>query len=151
MMSANLQAIGSIVFARQRGSKWGSGMLRGTMVALVFAALGFLSLHPFCDLALAANGHGDAARAVAAVMHGIDPDSNPAHTPSGACCETVKDGTLVKAAEPLISWTPGGALGAALFAFAGLPLLASSRNPVRARLTVRPERSFYARSTRILR
>lgn len=119
------------------------------MLALVFAALGFLSLRPFCDLAFAGT-HNDHARAVPAAAQGIHQDRDAGDAPSGTCCAGIKDGTLVKPAEPLISWTPGATLGATVFAFSGL-VLARSRNPVRTPLAVPPERSYYARSARILR
>jgi hypothetical protein len=149
-MSANLEAIGSIAVARLRASKSTLGMPRGMLLVLVVTALGFLSLRPFCDLAFAGT-NGDHAHAVAAAALGIHQDRDGGDTPSGTCCAGIKDGTLVKPAEPLISWTPGGTLGATLFAFAGLLPFARSRNPARTSLAVSPGRSYYARSARILR
>lgn len=125
-------------------------MPRAVVLALVFAALGFLSLRPFCDFAFAA-AYSDHAQPVSAAAQGIHQDRGTGETPSGTCCAGIKDGTLLKPAEPLISWTPGGTLGAMLFAFSGLLLFARSRNAVRTPLAVPPERSYYARSARILR
>ena len=122
MMSANLKA-----------------MSRAMMLALVFVALGFVALRPFCELALAAHGHASAGQ------------QDPAGAPSANCCATVKGGTLVKPAEPLASWTQGGTLGTVLLASAGLLLLARSRDPARKLPAVLSERPFYARSARILR
>jgi len=126
------------------------GVPRALLFALVFAALGFLSLRPFCELAFAGT-HSEHAQAVSAAALGIQQDRGTGDTRSGTCCARIKDGTLVKPAEPLISWTSGGTLGAALLAIAGLPLFAPSSNPARAHFAVPPERSYYARSARILR
>lgn len=142
-MSVNVEAVG-------RTTKTAPGMARQILIAVLAAALGLLALHPFCDLAFAA-GHGDCTRLSSATGQHAAAESNPAGDSSVACGISVKDPTLVNPPEPLVSWTPGGVLVATLFAFAGLPLLASSRNSVRLRLASPPERSFYARSARILR
>lgn len=148
-MSANLQPTGP--FVRLRASKSTLGMRRAMMLALAFVALGFVSLRPFCELAFANGGHSDVATVVAVAGHFVAGHPDREDMPSAACCASVEDGTLVKPAEPLVSWTQGGLLGAVLFASAGLLLFARSRNPARRLLAVPPERSFYARSARILR
>lgn len=125
-------------------------MPRAVVLAVVFAALGFLSLRPFCDFAFAA-AYSDHAQPVSAAAQGIHQDRGTGDTPSGTCCAGVKDGTLLKPAEPLISWTTAGTPGAALFAFTGLLVFARSRTPARTLFAVPPERSYYVRSARILR
>lgn len=154
MNSVNLQGIGWSALGRLPSSRAILGVPRAVLFALVFAALGFLSLRPFCDLAFAgthSGTHSDPAHAVSAAAQGIHQDRGAGDTQSATCCARIKDGTLVKPAEPLISWTSGGTLGAALLAIAGLPLFARSSNPARSLLAVPPERSYYARSARILR
>lgn len=108
------------------------------MLALVFVALGFVSLRPFCELAFAGGGHSDIAGFVSAAGHAAAEHPDRGDPPSGTCCASINDGTLLKPAEPLVSWTPGGSLGAVLFASAGLLLFARSRNPARRLFAVPP-------------
>ena len=117
------------------------------MLALVFAALGLLSLRPFCGLAFATPGHSDYARAVTSAGQAAAEYPGSGNMPSGTCCDSITDGTLVKSADPLISWTAG----TTPFAFSGLVPFVQSRDPVRIPLAVPPERSYYVRSARILR
>jgi len=120
------------------------------MLALVFAALAFVLLRPFCELKYAGEANSGVAGFVAAAGH--DAAAHPrGETPSGTCCSSVKDGTLVKPAELLTSWTRGDSPGALIFASAGLLLFARPRNPAGRRLAVPPGSSFYTRSARILR
>ena len=149
MMSANLQATGP--FARLRASKSTLGIPRAMMLALVFVALAFVSLRPFCQLAFANDGQSGVAGFVTAAGHAPAEHPDRGDTPCGTGCTSIKDGTLVKPAEPLASWTRSGSLGAVLFASTGLLLFVRSRNPARRLLVIPPERSFYARSARILR
>jgi len=102
---------------------------RGAALAIVIAALATLLLWPYCG----------------AAEH---PDSG---TPlSESCCAQVSDGTVVTPAA-LVSWPSDAPPGAALFLLAGLPLFPGSRPAARFRPAAPPERSFYARSARILR
>lgn len=121
------------------------------MLALVFVALAFVLLRPFCEVEYAGEGNSGTAGFVTAA--GYDTAAHPGRgdTPSGTCCSSVKDGTLVKPAELLTSWTRDDSPGALLFASAGLLLFARSRNPAGRRLAAPLGRSFYARSARILR
>lgn len=121
------------------------------LLAVILAALALLLLRPFCGLVSAGNGQSDVAGGVRAAGHVVAEHPDPGDALSGTCCATIKDGTLVKPAEPLVSWTAGGTLGTAVFAFTGLLLFAPSRNPVRILLAVPPQRSYYFRSARILR
>ena len=150
MISANLQGIGWSALGRLPASRAILGVPRAVLFALVFAALGFLSLRPFCDLAFAGT-HSGHAHAVSAAVPGIHQDRGAGDPQPGTCCARIKDGTLVKPAEPLILWAPGGPLGATLFALTGPLPFARSSDPVRTLLAVPPERSYYARSARILR
>lgn len=121
------------------------------MLALVFVALAFVLLRPFCEVEYAGEGNSGAAGFVTAAGHDTAAPPGRGDTPPGTCCSSVTDGTIVKPAELLTSWTRGGSLGAALLASTGLLLFARSRNPAERRLAVSPGRSFYARSARILR
>ena len=120
-------------------------------LALATLALASLLLRPICDFALTAAGHGGAAPAVTVIEHGVAGHAGPAMPQSEACCTSAADETLLKSAEPLIASLPDVPLGAAFFLLAALPLFASSRTPARFCLAAPPERSFYARSARILR
>jgi len=127
------------------------GGTRGAALAIVIAALALLLLKPFCDLAFAAAGRVLIAPAATTMAHGVAGHAVPGTTPSGACCTDVADSALLMPAVPIIPWLPDAPLGAALFILAGLPLFAGSRQSVRFCLAAPPERSFYARSARILR
>jgi hypothetical protein len=113
-------------------SPWSGGApdwRRTAVLALVFAALGFLALRPLCDAAVATH-----------------------HGAADACCAVAEDGTFVKSTDPLASAKPGsgGAIAlaaAALFAFGTLFLMPRMRVPERAP----PPRSYYLRSARIQR
>lgn len=120
-------------------------------LALAFVALAFVLLRPFCEIAFSTDGHSYAASLDAGAEHVAAEHSDGRNTPSGICCDSVKDGTLVKPAALLVSWHQGGSLGAVLFAATGLLLYAQPRKPTRWRLAAPPSRSFYARSARILR
>ena len=122
------------------------------MLVLLFVALAFVLLRPFCEVEYAGEERSGVAGFVTAA--GYDTAAHPGRgdTPSGTCCSSVKDGTLVNPAELLTSWTRGDSPGTLLFASAGLLLFARSRDPAgRLFLAVSPERSFYARSAHILR
>ena len=123
----------------------------GIALALAVAALGLLLLRPICDSAFTAAGHGGIAPAVAMIGHAVAGHPDPAPPQSEACCASVADETLLKAAEPLVTWMPDATLRAALFVIAALPLLSSSRHSAKFRLAAPPERSFYVRSARVLR
>ena len=135
----------------ERTTKAAPGMARQVLFAVLAAALAVLALRPFCDLAFAGVGRGDCARLWAAAGQHAAEQPDPASDSTGECRVSINDANLVNPAEPLIPWVPDVPLGAALFILAGLPLFASSRNAVRFRLAVPPERPFYARSARILR
>ena len=120
-------------------------------LALAVSALALLLLRPICDFAFAAAGRGGTAPAVTMIEHGVAGHADPAMPQSEACCTSAADETLLKSAEPLIASLPDVPLGAAFFLLAALPLFASSRTPARFCLAAPPERSFYARSARILR
>ena len=120
------------------------------MLVLVLAALAFVLLRPFCEFEYAAEANSGVAAFVAAAGH-VAAAQPRGEAPSGTCCSSVKDGTLVKPAELIASRTRGDSPGALLFASAGLLLFARSRNPAGRRLAALPERSFHARSARILR
>ena len=149
MMSANLRPTGP--FARLRASNSTPGMARAMLLALLFLALGFVSLRPFCEFAFANHGQGEVAGFVTAAGPAPAAHQDRGGAPSGVCCASIKDGTMVKPAELLASWTRGGSLGIVLFASASLLLFARPRAPARRVLAASPERSFYARSARILR
>ena len=121
------------------------------MLALAFVALAFVSLAPFCEIASANYGNSELAGFVTAAGQAAAEHPDGGDTPPVACCAGVKDGTLVKASEPLVTSTRGGSLGIMLFASIGLPLFARSRDPARRILAAPPGLSFYARSARILR
>jgi len=138
-------------FARLRAARSTLGVARAMTYALVFLALAFVLLRPLCEFAFASDGHGGVAGFVTAVEHASGGQPDRGDTPSGVCCESVKDGTVLTPAGLLASWTRGDSPGALLFATAGLLLFARSRNPARRFLAALPERSFYGRSARILR
>ena len=120
--------------------------------ALAVVALGLLLLRPICDSAFTAAGHGGIATAITTMIgHTVAGHPDPAAPQSEVCCASVADETLLKPAEPRIASLPDAPLGAAFFLLAALPLFASSRTPARFCLAAPPERSFYARSARILR
>ena len=121
------------------------------MLAMAFVALGFVSLAPFCELAFANHGNSEFAGFVTAAGRAAAEQPDRGDAPPVACCAGVKDGTLVKVAEPLVTSTRGGSLGIMLFASIGLPLFARSRDPAKRILAAPPGLSFYARSARILR
>jgi hypothetical protein len=121
------------------------------MLALVFVALAVVLLRPFCEIEYAGEGNSAVAGFVTAAGHDIASHPGRGDTPSATCCSNVKDGTPVKSAEVLTSWTRGDLPGALLFASAGLLLFARPRNPAGRRLAVPPGSSFYTRSARILR
>ena len=125
--------------------------MRGAALAIVVAALALLLLKPFCDLAFAAAGRVDMAPAVTTMAHGAAGFALPRSMPSEACCTDVADSSPLKLVELFIPRLPDAPIGAALFVLAGLPLFAGSRHSVRRSLAAPPERSFYARSARILR
>ena len=148
-MSVILEPTGLI--ARLRASRSTLGVPRLLVVALAFVALGFVSLRPFCEFAFANHGQGEVAGFVTAAGPAPAAHQDRGGAPSGVCCASIKDGTMVKPAELLASWTRGGSLGIVLFASASLLLFARPRAPARRVLAASPERSFYARSARILR
>lgn len=151
MTLANIRISGAHATGRLRAQDPMRGMWRRVLLALMFIALGFLALHPLCELAFASHGAG--------VVAGFaSPSGNPAsgqpchdEDPAATCCADVQDWTLVKPGEAFVSWTPGRTLGAVFFLFAGLPLFVRSRDAARWLRPAIPERSFYARSARILR
>ena len=120
-------------------------------LALATLALASLLLRPVCDSAFTAAGHGGIAPAVAMIGHAVTGHPDPAPAQSEACCASAADETLLKPAEPLIASLPDAPLGAAFFVVAALPLFARTRTPARSYFAAPPERSFYARSARILR
>lgn len=122
---------------------------RGSALAIVVLVLAFVLLRPFCDLAAADQVHVAPTATVAG--HGVAGHADSGTPLSAACCAQISAGTVVNPAASLVSWLSVAPLGAALFVLAGLPLFASSRHPARFRLAAPPERSFYARSARILR
>lgn len=126
-------------------------MPRTTLLALVFVALAFVLLRPFCEVEYAGDGNSGVAGFVTAAGHDTAAHPGRGYPPSGTCCSSVKDGTVVKPAELLTSWTRGDSPGALLFASAGLLLFVRSRNTVGRRLAAPLGRSFYVRSARILR
>lgn len=121
------------------------------MLVLLFAALAFVLLRPFCEVEYAGDGNSGVAGLVSAAGYDNAAHAGRGDTHSGTCCSSVKDGTLVKRAELLTSWTRGDSPGALLFASAGLLLFARSRSPAGRRLAAPPGRTFYSRSARILR
>ena len=123
----------------------------GAALALAVLALAWLLLRPVCDFAFTAAGRGGTAPAVTMSESGVAGHADPAMPQSEACCASAADETLLKPAEPLIAWLPDAQLGAAFFLLAAVPLFARCRTPVRFCLAAPPERSFYARSARILR
>jgi hypothetical protein len=133
-----------------RGSTiWlGPGVRR---VAAVFAVVALLSLQPFCHHALAAAGNGGAANAVSAATHGVTAFPGDGELPSGKCCSGIRGGALVKPLDPPIPWTAGGVLAAALAAPGARLVTRFPRYAERISIAVPRERSFYARSSRILR
>ena len=148
-MFAILQDREAAVLAGHRAS-----MVRGAgriALALAVSALALLLLRPICDFAFAAAGRGGTAPPVTMFEHGVAGHADPAMPQSEACCASAADETLLKPAEPLIAWLPDAQLGTAFFLLAALPLFAKSRTPARFCLAAPPERSFYARSARILR
>jgi hypothetical protein len=120
------------------------------MLALVFVALAFVLLRPFCEVEYAGEGNS-AVSGFATAGHDTAAHPGRGDTPSETCCSSFKDGTPVKPAELLTSWTRGDSPGALLFASAGLLLSVRSRNRVGRRLAALPGSSFHARSARILR
>ena len=120
-------------------------------LALAFVALAFVLLRPFCEIEFSTDAHSYVASSVAGAGHVSAEHSDGGDTPSGVCCDSVKDGTLAKPAALLVSWNQGGSLGVVLFAATGLLLFARPRKPARWLLAAPPSQSFYARSARILR
>jgi len=125
---------------------------RGAAVALVVVALALLVLKPFCDFAFGGAGSGAiAAVASKSGAYGMAGHPGPAVPDSTGCCATISDETLIKPAEYFAPPAPGLSLGVALIALAGFAPAAGSRFPARHRPAAPPERSYYARSARILR
>jgi len=127
------------------------GMARAIACALVFLALAFVLLRPLCEFTFAGDGRSGVAGFVTAAGQASAGHPDRGDAPTGLCCESVKDGSVLKAAGLLASWTGGDSPGVLLFASAGLLLFARPREPARRLPAVLPERSFYARSARILR
>jgi len=123
----------------------------GAALAIVIAAFALLLLRPFCDLAFAAADHGHVAPAAAMAGYGVAGHADSETPKSETCCAMAWDESLVNPAELLSQGLPEMPLGAVLFLLAALPLFAGSRRSLRFCLAVPPERSFYARSARILR
>lgn len=139
------------LFGRLRSFRSALDMPRAMLLALAFAALGVVLLRPLCELGFAGDVHSAVAGFATAGERTIGGHPDRGDTPSVACCDSVKDGTVAKPAELLASWTRGGAPGAALLLSAGLLLFARPRDTARLSLADLPERSFHARSARILR
>lgn len=150
-MLTKLQPIGPIASTRASALESMLGIPRAMMLAVVFVALGIVSLRPFCELAFAEHRHGDLAGFVAAAGYATAGEQAPEGAPSVTCCTSIKDGTFVKPAEPFASPIQGGSLGTVFLASAGLLLFARSPAPASKLFAVLPERSFYVRSARILR
>jgi hypothetical protein len=142
---------GAEVLARLRIAKSMSRAKRAMVLAFVFMAAGFVSLRPICELALGKYSAIHSVVLSVATGHATATQPDSGGTPSAICCANVGDGSLVKPAEALASWTQGGTQGTILFFSAGLLLFARSRYPAIRLLTALPERSFYTRSARILR
>ena len=120
-------------------------------VALAAAALALLLLRPFCDFAFAIGHPISIATAAMAAAHGEAAHVNPTIEPSESCCAIATDGTLLTSAEMLIRGGADAPLIAVLLVSSSLLLFARARDPARRLFAVLPERSFYARSARILR
>lgn len=151
MNLVNARPIGARAWTPSHAPRAMRGVPQLVSLALMIIALGFAILHPYCELAFANGGNGPFAGFSAA--EASPAAAQPCHEEESTtiCCASVQDWTLVKQAGTLVSWTPGGTLGAVFFVIAGLPLIASSRGAARYRFAAPPERSFYARSARILR
>jgi hypothetical protein len=136
---------------RLRNARSMSRITRAMVLALVFMAAGFVSLRPICEFAFGKySGIHEVVLSVA-TGHATTTQPNSGGTPSAICCANVNDGTLVKPAEAVVSWTQGGMQGTVLFLSAGLLLFAQLHYPASKSAAALPRRSFYTRSARILR
>lgn len=124
---------------------------RSVLLALAFISLAFVLLRPFCELTFGSDGPNGVVGILYAGGHASTGRMDGGDSRSGTCCDSVKDGTLLTLVEPTALRAQGGSLAVLAFVSAGLLLLARPRNPAGKFLPAPPERSYYARSARILR
>jgi hypothetical protein len=124
---------------------------RTVLFALAFLSLGSVLLRPFCEFPFSSDRASGIVSLFHAGGHAAAENLNGSDAPSETCCDSVKDDTLLTAAEPSILRAQGGTLAVLVFVSAGLLPFARPRHPTGRFLPALPERSFYARSARILR
>lgn len=111
------------------------------MFAAAFAALLLVLVHPLCSVAYPGT----------TIPHASASTSDTGHTLPETCCSDAKDGALVKLAELFIASMVGDAPGPAPVSWIRLPVSSDAGVAASTQLAVSPERSYYARSARILR
>lgn len=111
------------------------------MFAAACAALLLVLVHPFCNF----------AHAGSAIHHASALNPDTGDTLPGTCCSDAEDGALMKPAEQFMPSTVGGTQGAAPVSWIRVPIFSRAKAATRITLAAPPERSYYARSARILR
>jgi len=109
--------------------------------AAAFAALLLALVHPFCSIPFVGTGAAHAAMS-SPETGGTLPDT---------CCSDAKDGALAKPAGVLMASPAEDSFGAPLGSWIRLPASSHAGAVVDTALAAPPQRSYYARSARILR
>ena len=150
-VSVDSSTVSERAIPRILGAEAGNRVNRGVIAAVALLAFALTILRPFCDVAFAAAGPDVHAHQIQGETRAAFEEHARHDPPGGDCCTSVGDWTPVPPLALPAAWMAGETPAAAPRAPIDRHIPAYAHRPARVAQAPPPERSFYARSARILR